>query len=231
MISRLVRPVGGPSDDIVDRRLVIAHADDDDAMERRIRVSVTAPIETVSTGGHAGRGGDRTGAAELRKGGFRANPLGIIPEDNQHRSRGVGADSESLPEGGRCLGGQSGEVPVMRRNFVGEGQPPTGERPERVLAGRHGRVERTRSKPRAARDKGAIREGLQGLSQHWRRVDDDLFKCDHRGGAGFDRGISGHAVEKASHCDDVVMGTILLLSLGESAVPQTDATGGHEARS
>ena len=74
-----IRPA---SDDIVDRRLVIAHTDHDGSMEGGVRLSVAAPIEAVSTGGHPGGGGDGTRAAELGKGGFRANPLRVIPEDN-----------------------------------------------------------------------------------------------------------------------------------------------------
>ena len=156
----------GASDDIVDRRLVIPHADHDGSMEGGVRSPMAAPIESVSAGGHAGRGGDWTRAAELGKSGFRANPLGIVPEDNQQGGRGVGADGEALPEGGGRLGGESLEVPVMRRHFVGEGQPATGEGPERVLAGGDGRVESARSKSCAARDEGAIRERLQRLSEH-----------------------------------------------------------------
>ena len=74
-----IRPA---SDDIVDRRLVIAHPDHDGSMEGGVRLSVAAPIEAVSIGGHPGGGGDGTRAAELGKGGFRANPLRVIPEDN-----------------------------------------------------------------------------------------------------------------------------------------------------
>ena len=121
-------------------------------MEGGIRLSMAPPIESMSTGGHAARGGDRTGAAECGEGGFRANPLGIVPEDNQQGGRGVGADGEALAEGGRRLGGESLEVPVRRRNFAGEGQPATGKGPECVLPGGDGGVEWTRSKSCAARD-------------------------------------------------------------------------------
>ena len=74
-----IRPA---SDDIVDRRLVIAHTDHDGSMEGGVRLSVAAPIEAVSTGGHPRGSGDGTRAAELGKGGCRANPLRVIPEDN-----------------------------------------------------------------------------------------------------------------------------------------------------
>ena len=89
-----IRPA---SDDIVDRRLVIAHTDHDGSMEGGVRLSVAAPIKAVSTGGHPGGGGDGTRAAELGTGGFRANPLRVIPEDNEHRGGGVGANGEALP--------------------------------------------------------------------------------------------------------------------------------------
>ena len=56
--------------DVVDRRLVEPHADDDRAMEGGVRLSVPAPIETMPAGRHPGRSRDRTGTAQLRKGGF-----------------------------------------------------------------------------------------------------------------------------------------------------------------
>ena len=119
---------------IVDGGLVMAHADHDGSVEGGVRVTVTAPIESVPTGGHPGRGWDRTRAAELGECGFRANPIGIVPEDNQHRGCGVRADGETLTEGWRRLGGKSREMPVMHRDFVGESEPATGQRPEHMLA-------------------------------------------------------------------------------------------------
>ena len=59
-----------------------------------------------------------------------------------------------------------------------------------MFPGCDGRVERTRSQSRTAGDERAIGEGLQGLSQHRWRIDEDLFERAHRGGAGFDRAIS-----------------------------------------
>ena len=59
-----------PAGDVVDRRLVEPHADDDRAMEGGVRLSVAAPIETMPAGRHPGRSRDRTGTAQLRKGGF-----------------------------------------------------------------------------------------------------------------------------------------------------------------
>ena len=59
-----------PAGDVVDRRLVEPHADDDRAMEGGVRLSVPAPIETMPAGRHPGRSRDRAGTAQLRKGGF-----------------------------------------------------------------------------------------------------------------------------------------------------------------
>ena len=59
-----------PAGDVVDRRLVEPHADDDRALEGGVRLSVPAPIETMPAGRHPGRSRDRAGPAPLRKGGF-----------------------------------------------------------------------------------------------------------------------------------------------------------------
>ena len=60
----------GPAGDVVDRRLVEPHADDDRAMKGGVRLSVPAPIEPMPAGRHPGRSRDRTGTAQLCKGGF-----------------------------------------------------------------------------------------------------------------------------------------------------------------
>ena len=52
-----------PAGDVVDRRLVEPHADDDRAMKGGVRLSVPA-------GRHPGRSRDLTGTAQLRQGGF-----------------------------------------------------------------------------------------------------------------------------------------------------------------
>ena len=72
---------GEASGDVVAGRLVELHPDDDGSIEGRVGVSVAASIEAVPTGGHPRRGRDRAGAAELREGGLRTNPVGVIAED------------------------------------------------------------------------------------------------------------------------------------------------------
>src|SRR6266700_6855830 len=62
--------VGAPFD-VVLGRLVVAHADEDDPVERRVGLPVAASVEPVPAG-LAGRGGGRLGAAEHREGGLGA---------------------------------------------------------------------------------------------------------------------------------------------------------------
>src|SRR4051794_29863375 len=58
--------------DVVQSRLVAAHADDDHAVEGGIGLSVAAAIEPVAVGLAAG-GRDRAGAAQLGERGLRAD--------------------------------------------------------------------------------------------------------------------------------------------------------------
>ena len=77
----------------------------------------------------------------------------------------MGADTEALQERGRRLGREAGEVLVVRRDFLSQGKPATGKRPEGVLGGCGGRVERARSEGGAAREQTVIGEGVEGFSQ------------------------------------------------------------------
>ena len=194
-----------PAGDVVDRRLVEPHADDDRAMEGGVRLSVPAPIETMPAGRHPGRSRDRTGTAQLRKGGFCANPVGVVAEDDQHLGGRVGADTEALQERGRRLGREAGEVLVVRRDLLSQGKPATGKRPEGVLGGGGGRVERARSEGGAAREQMVIGEGVEGFSQVGWRIHDDRLQRDHRRGACFPGRIP-RDLELPDHLDDTVPG-------------------------
>ena len=74
-----------PSCDVVDGRLVESPADDDGSIAGGVGLSGATPIEAVPAGGPPGRGRDRTRAAELREGGVRTNPVGVVPEDGCFR--------------------------------------------------------------------------------------------------------------------------------------------------
>ena len=79
----------------------------------------------------------------------------------------MGADAEALQEPGRRLGREAGEVLVVRRDFLSQGKPATGKRPEGVRGGCGGRVERARSEGGAAREQTVIGEGVEGFSRRW----------------------------------------------------------------
>ena len=197
--------VRGPSRDVVEGRLVVPHADDDGAREGRIGVSVPASIEAVPAGGDPRRSGDGTRATEFRKGGFRANPVGGIAEEDQHRRRGIGPHPEARSEGGRRRGGESREVLLVRRDFFGQGGPAAGERPEGVLGGCGRRVKGAWSESGAAGEEPVIGEGVEGFTPRGRRVHDDLLQGDHRRGARLHRGIP-RDLELAHHLDGAIRG-------------------------
>ena len=67
--------------DVGDRRLVEPYTDDDGSIEGSVGLSVATTIEAVPAGGLSGRGRERTGTAELREGGFRTNPVGVVAEE------------------------------------------------------------------------------------------------------------------------------------------------------
>ena len=148
--------IGGTSHDVVDGGLAVA-----------------APIEAVPASGHPRRGRDRTRAGEFRERRFRANPVGVIAEDDEQLGRGVGANAKVLTERGGCLGRESGEVPVVCPDFIREGEPASGERAKGVLGGRDGRVEGAGTESSAAREERAIGEGLQRFSQRGWRIEVD----------------------------------------------------------
>ena len=91
------------------------------------------------------------------------------------------------------------------RDFLSQGKPATGKRPEGVLGGCGGRVERARSEGGAAREQTVIGEGVEGFSQVGWRIHDDLLQRDHRRGACFPGRIP-RDLELPDHLDDTVPG-------------------------
>lgn len=91
----LRQALGRPAGEVVDGRLVPAHAHDDDPIERRIRLPMATPKEPVAVRDATGCR-DRTGPAEFREGSFGADPFRIVAGDDHHLGRGVGADPERL---------------------------------------------------------------------------------------------------------------------------------------
>ena len=144
--------IGGAACDVVAGWLVESHADDDGSIEGGVGLAVAAPIQAVPASGPHRGGRDRTRAAALRKGDFRAHAGVVIAAKDQQLGGGVSADPEALAQGGRRLGREPREVSVVRGDFLGEGESSTSDRTERVLGGRGGRVEGARSECCAARE-------------------------------------------------------------------------------
>ena len=88
--------ISGAACDIVDGRLVKPHPDDDGSIEGGVGLAVAAPIQAVPASGPPRGGRDRTRAAALRKGGFRANTGGVITAKDQQLGGGVRADPVRL---------------------------------------------------------------------------------------------------------------------------------------
>jgi hypothetical protein len=68
--------------DVVKGGLVGAHAHDDHAMEGGVGLPMPAAVQPVPAG-LAARGRDRAGAAEFDEGGFRADPLGFVADQDK----------------------------------------------------------------------------------------------------------------------------------------------------
>src|SRR4051794_33142783 len=83
---RLRLPLARTPADIVEGRLVAAHAGDDDPVEGGVGPPVAAAAEPVA-GRLAARGGDRAGAAQLRGRGPPTEPPPGVPRRGQHRPR------------------------------------------------------------------------------------------------------------------------------------------------
>src|SRR3954453_23807971 len=63
--------------DVIDRRLVAAHAHDDHAVKGGVGLPVAAAVEPVA-GDLAARGGDRAGAAELGQRALGVDPVRVV---------------------------------------------------------------------------------------------------------------------------------------------------------
>ena len=91
--------VGRTSHNVVDRWLVVPHADDDRPIEGGVGLAVTAPVEAVPPSvlpdeagmGHAPQSFAKAASERIRS--------GLSPEDNQELGRAVGAHPEPRPGG------------------------------------------------------------------------------------------------------------------------------------
>src|SRR3954447_15865620 len=74
----LGQALGGAAGDVVDGRLVPAHAHDHRPVEGSVGLPVAAAVKAVAAVGATGAGGDGAGAAHLREGGFGADPVAVV---------------------------------------------------------------------------------------------------------------------------------------------------------
>ena len=86
----LALPFYGAPLDVVEGGLVSAHADDDYSVEGGVGLSIAAAVEAMA-GSLATGGRDRAGAAQLGQGGFGADALRVITDEDEHLGCGAHA--------------------------------------------------------------------------------------------------------------------------------------------
>ena len=96
--------------------------DDHDPIEGRVGLAVASAEEPVSVR-DPGRGGDRTGAAELRERRFGPDACGIVPGDDHHllRTNPVGViaeDDQQLSRGERWTPSTGQLINVAKWNLL-----------------------------------------------------------------------------------------------------------------
>ena len=93
----------------------------------------------------------------------------------------------------------------MCGDFLGEGEPASGQRPQGVLCGGGGRVKATWPEGCTARQQALSGEAVEGFSPHRRRVDADRLQRVHRRGARLHGGIP-RDFELPDHLDGTIRG-------------------------
>ena len=138
MISRFGRPCAVAFVHVVDGGLVEAHTHDHGAIQRSVRMSVSASVEPMASGTHSGGSGDGASSTQLGEGGLGTDSLGVVSEHGEHRGGGIGTDTESIAQSGSGGGGELVKEAVVRGELLGQREPAPGEGPQRML----GRFER-----------------------------------------------------------------------------------------
>src|SRR3954453_10089977 len=197
---RLRLPLARTPADIVEGRLVAAHAGDDDPEEGGVGPPVAAAVEPVA-GRLAARGRDRAGAAQLRERGLRTDPLRVVADEQQHRRGRARPHPVRLDQLGRAGGGQPLEVGVVAPDLLVEPQPATGDRAQAGLRRRGRRGDRPRPQGREVPDQGHLAgDAVEPLAQGGRGAEDDRLQRHHGLGPSLDRGVA-RDLEVADHLD------------------------------
>jgi len=114
------------SRDVVAGSWVADHAGDDDVPQRRVRVAIAAPVESVSLV-FATAGIDGCDTAEMSEAGFVAELFGIVAGCDEQCAGDVGADTDERRELGRGLGDKDLEDGVDAGDFFFEREGAAGE--------------------------------------------------------------------------------------------------------
>ena len=167
-----------------------AHADDHDPVERRVGLAVAAAEEPMPVRDPA-RGGNRAGAAQLRKRGVGSDPGGVVAGNDHHLGRRVGTNPEHLAQGRRRPPGEGVERLVVVADLGRQCAPTCGERPQGVFDRCRRVDDLTRSEGGAALDELPVGERLECFAERARRVHEERLEGDDRGTPGLDGRIAG----------------------------------------
>jgi len=129
---------GGAAGDVVLGGLMAAHADQGDAPQGAVGLAVAAAVQPVPVGA-AGGDGYRGGSAEPGEGGFRAQPVRVVPGGDQELPGGVHADAGQRDEFGSGGGDQRGELRVQVVDLGLRRLPAAGQGTQRSWLPRPGR--------------------------------------------------------------------------------------------
>src|SRR5207237_7595311 len=114
--------------------LVLLHPHDHSPVEGRVRLSMTAAVESMSRGGARGRR-KWCDPAKLRPRGLGPDPSGVVTGDDENLGSGVWSDAECLDELGSRLSRQLLEQCLVRLGLDVEVTPAAGERAQCMLGG------------------------------------------------------------------------------------------------
>src|SRR6266516_4801264 len=87
----------------------VAQPADSDQVEGTVGLAIAAAVEPVS-GGAAGGGGDRAGAAEVGEGGLAAQPFDVLAGADEQLAAVLGGDAEQAGRPWRGAGDQHGQL-------------------------------------------------------------------------------------------------------------------------
>src|SRR5438309_7854759 len=189
----LVEAFGGAAFGVGAGAGAAAEPADGDQVERAVCFAVAAAIEPVS-GGAAGRGGDRAGAAEASEGGLVAESFDVLAGADEELAAVLGGDAEQACCPWRGGGDEPGEVRVEQADLELELAGAFGDAAQRELGCLQRFVHPRRVGPQTqaetdfAASRLAYAELLAELAGGGHQQHGELVQG---GGAGFDCALAG----------------------------------------